>query len=185
MKAIKFVILGCGILGLLSFFLPLISVNIEGKTESFSSMAVISGVDVAKAGVSKVKDELKDNAGELGDQGAEFKGKLDEAESEIQKGLDAVKVFVLILFVPSVLLTLIGGVATFRRKLGRLGGAGALFVGLIGMALAGLVLAAFGELKDDGGSAGIAVYLQLVAGVGGFFGGLLTLIKPDIGGRFG
>ncbi len=185
MKAIKFVILGCGIIGLLSFFLPLFNVTIDGKSTSFSSLAVINGVDMAKAGVSKVKDELKDSAAELGSEGADVKGRLDNAEAEIQKGLDAVKAFVMILFVPSILLTLIGGVAVFRKKLGRLGGAGGLFVGLIGMAMAGLVIAAFGELKDEGGSAGIAVYLQFVGGVGGFLCGLLTLIKPDIGGKFG
>jgi len=44
MKASKFIVLVGGILGILSFFLPLVSVTREGKTVSVSAFEVMKGL---------------------------------------------------------------------------------------------------------------------------------------------
>jgi hypothetical protein len=177
MKAIKFVILAAGLLGLISFFLPLLNVDKDDVHVKISSFDVVKGLQLAEEFKSKVEKDVAtlDETGE----GKAFMNEIDDA-------LAAVKIFVLILFAPSLLLVAIGGVGAARGKLERLGGVGALFVGLIGMAISGLVLAAWGsaEVKESGGSSGIAVYLMFIASIAGFLGGLLTLIKPDRGGRF-
>lgn len=183
MKAIKFVILAAGVLGLLSFFLPYASVDLGEKSLSFSAMDVMSGVELAEQGVDEAKKALEDSAAELGAQGAEVRANM----KEIEDVLDTVKAVIIGCFAPALIFALIGGVGAARGKLGRLGGVGALLLGLIGMGVNGLFLFAWGtpEVKAAGGSAGIGQYLLLVSCTIGFVGGLLTVIKPDEGGRFG
>jgi hypothetical protein len=178
LKAIKFVILAAGVLGLISFFLPLLNVDKEGFKMKISSFDVVKGLELADEFESKVKSDIEalDTAGES----KAFIADIDEA-------LDAIKIFLVVLFAWPVLLLLVGGVGALRGKLERVGGTVALVVGLIGTLLCMLILAAWGsqEVKASGGSSGIAVYTMLLANVTGFICGLLTLIKPDRGGRFG
>jgi len=177
MKAIKFVILAAGLLGLISAFLPLANFEYEQQKVAVSAFDVIKGVEMAEKFKSSVEKDVNalDNTGEA----KAFMSDVDDA-------LNAVKIALLVVFAPFALLCLIGGVGAARGKLERLGGAGSLLVGLIGMAIAGILLAAFGDpkVKADGGSAGVAIYLMFIASIAGFLGGLLTLIKPDRGGRF-
>lgn len=187
MKAIKFVILGAGLLGLLSFFLPYAKVqNKELNVDvSFSAMDVMSGVEVAEKGVGAARKELEAHADEIDDAKtkAEVKGNLKSFDD----ALDVVKGIILVLFAPAFLFVVIGGVGAARGKLGRLGGSGVMIVGLIGLAANGLMVAAFGTegVKQNGGDAGIAQYLLVISCTIGFVCGLLTVIKPDEGGRFG
>ena len=53
MKASKFIVLVGGILGILSFFLPLVSVTREGKTVSVSAFEVMKGLDAVGAAVDE------------------------------------------------------------------------------------------------------------------------------------
>ncbi len=182
MKAIKFVILGAGLLGLISFFLPLA----KHESTSYSAFGVIQGVDAAKSEANKIADQVQDNLAANAD-GTRAQDDVEKLRNDFNEGLDAAKTLVYILLVAPVALALIGGVGVARKKLGRLGGTGALLIGLLGTALSGLVLAAFtsAEFKSDGGSAGIACYTMFIGNITGMICGLLTLIKPDIGGKFG
>lgn len=184
MKAIKFVILGAGLLGLLAFFLPYAKIDSGELKLSFSAMDVMKGVELAEQGVSAAKKELESAADNIENpqDRAEVKGNL----KSIDDALDVVKGIILILFAPAFLFVVIGGVGAARGKLERVGGVGALVLGLIGMAANGIFLAAWGttEVKASGGSAGIAQYLLLFSCTVGFVCGLLTVIKPDRGGRF-
>ena len=178
MKAIKFLILGAGIIGIVSFFLPLLNVDQDEVSLSVSSFDVVTGIELAE----ELRDKVATDVATLDDtgQGSAFVAELDEA-------LDAVKIFLLILFAPIAILFLVGAVGVARRRLGRPGGTLALIAGLIGAGFCAIVLAAWGspEVKASGGSSGVAVYLMFLANIVGFVGGLLTLIKPDRGGRFG
>ena len=178
MKAIKFVILAAGVLGLVSFFLPLLNVDKDDVHVSISSYDVVTGLELAEEFKGKVQSDIEalDETGES----KVFFTELDEA-------LDAIKIFLAVLFAWPVLLLLIGGIGAVRGKLERVGGVLALIVGLLGTLICMLILAAWGsqEVKASGGSSGIAVYTMLLANVTGFICGLLTLIKPDRGGRFG
>src|SRR5688572_15328063 len=144
---------------------------------NISSFDVVKGLELAEEFEGKVKSDIEalDTTGES----KAFIGEIDEA-------LDAIKIFLVVLFAWPVLLLVVGGVGVLRGKLERLGGTVALVVGLIGTGLCMLILAAWGsqEVKSSGGSSGIAVYTMLLANITGFVCGLLTLIKPDRGGRF-
>lgn len=186
MKAIKFVILGAGLLGLLAFFLPYASVkNKEANIDlTFSAMDVMKGVELAQQGVDAVKKEVEAAADKIDDpkQRADAKTNL----KSIDDVLDVVKGVVLLLFAPGFLFVVIAGVGVARGKLERFGGGGVMLLGLVGLAMNGGILALLGdsEVKAGGLSAGLAQYLLVLSCVVGFICGLLTLIKPDSGGRF-
>lgn len=179
MKAIKFVILGCGILGLLSFFLPMLKVTMGEETHSFSAADVMKGVELAEQGVKKAREDLSDEI-------ATAAPEVDKGLKDADEAIDTIKGIIAMFFIPSLLLVAIGGVATFRKKLGRLGGFGTMLFALIGIAMSGFSIAVLGDpsVKSVLG-AGMALYLLLLTGIAGFVCGLLTLIKPDQGGRFG
>jgi hypothetical protein len=184
MKAIKFVILGAGLLGLLAFFLPYAKIESGDLKLSFSAMDVMKGVELAEAGVGAARKELEAAAEDI--ENVETKAEVQGNLKSIDDALDVVKGIILILFAPCFLFVVIAGVGAGRGKLERLGGVGVLILGLIGMAANGQFLAAWGtpEVKAAGGSAGIAQYLLMISCTVGFVGGLLTIIKPDRGGRF-
>ncbi|MCA9675273.1 MAG: hypothetical protein H6709_04950 [Kofleriaceae bacterium] len=179
MKAIKFVILGAGLLGLLSFFLPLVKGTINGETLSFSAGDVMKGVDLAQQGVKQVKDSVTDDISEVAPDAKQSLKDLDDA-------LDTIKGIVILFFAPSFFLFVIGGVGALRKKLGRLGGVGALLIGALGAAMSGFVIAVLSDpgVKEVGFGPGLALYLLMVGDVAAVVCGLLTLIKPDRGGKF-
>lgn len=181
MKALKFVILGAGLLGVLSFFLPYAKIDMGSDSLSFNALDVMRGVDLAESGVSEAKKAVEASA-EL-DQRTELRSDLREVED----ALDMVKGVIIVVFLPFLIFVVIGIVGAIRGKLGRVGGTFALLLGLVAMGINALFLAAWGsaEVKAAGGNAGFAQYILFVASVTAFIGGLLTLIKPDRGGRFG
>jgi hypothetical protein len=182
MKAIKFVILTAGVLGVVSFFLPYAVIDVGKDSLSFSALDVFRGVELASEGVSEAKKALETSAAEY--QGGE---EVRRNLKDIEGALDLVKGIIAVVFIPLVAFVLIGVIGAARGRLERVGGILALLLGLIGMGVNGLFLAAWGtaEVKAAGGSAGIAQYLLMIACTIGFVGGLLTVIRPDRGGRFG
>ncbi len=181
MKAIKFVILGFGVLGLISIFLPYAKV---GST-SFSAWDIMQGVTLAEDALDAA--QAKSESLPLEGMDDESQAKVDQTFKEIDEALDTIKGIMIVLFAPTILFVVIGGIGAARGKLERVGGAGVMVLGLIGLALNSLFLMAWGsaEVKAEGGDAGIAQYLLVMSCVAGFVCGLLTLIKPDRGGKFG
>ncbi len=158
MKATKFIILVGGILGLLSFFLPLVSVHrAEGKA-TVSALQIIKGLETVSVAVDT----------------AEVHSVRDvEVRGAAKQDLGAMKGIVMAVFAPALLLALIGGIAVSRKRFGRGSAALALVFGLIGLGI-GAVLN--GAAEGDGG---IAITLLLVTGVCGTVGGLIGLVKPE------
>jgi hypothetical protein len=164
MKFTKFAVLIAGVLALVSFFLPYGVVRSGGIYIHVSAFDMVKGID----SVSQVSNLPAD---------AELDKSLptDSVNSEESKG------YTMLIFGPPLLLLLIGGVAVMRRKLGRLGGVGALLLGLWAAVFGAALMAAVQKSGAEGASAGAGTYLFLAAGVLGTLAGLLTLIKPDRG----
>ena len=193
MKPAKFIVLVGAVLGLVGFFLPLLKATAEGKEISVSSFQVMTGVQVAQGAVDQVKDEVRSDVAKAGETGAAERAQVKKGLDEVDEMLSRIKIFVLVLFAPTVLLLLIGGIATVRKKFGRGGGILAFLVGGLGTGMWALVNAAIGEVsKEPGGggvAAGIGLWMLLVVGLAGVIGGILVLVKPDDGlrgaGKFG
>jgi hypothetical protein len=154
MKATKFIVLVGGILGILAFFLPLVSVTRGGHTGTVSAFQVMKGLD-------QVSTEV--------DRGAATE--MDRANAK--DGVGAIKGIVMAIFAPAVLLALIGGLGVARKRFGRGAGTLVLLLGLIGLAIGGILKSA------AEGDAGIGLTLLLVTGVSGVVGGILALVKPE------
>lgn len=162
-KAAKFIVLGAGILGLIGFFLPMISVQKSGIEGKLSAFQIVKGIDSAQDVV--------------GEAGAAAAGTADEkrAVSEANDALGAVKGIVLALFVPALLLALFGGIGAAKKRFGRGFGVTSLLVGLLGLGIWALLSSA------AEGSAGIGLHMLLLTGLGGIIGGLVATVKPDRG----
>jgi len=185
MKAIKFVILVAGLIGVAAFVLPLASYDKSLETTSgtqkvelsLSGLTVVGGTDAAEQLKGKVQGDIEtlDTTGDV----KKFMSSLDDL-------LTALKLAVIGIFVPALVLLLVGGVGVARGKLERLGGVFAFVAGILGSAIGIVILGALADpkVKAGGGVAGPAAYLVVVSGIVGLVGGLLTLIKPDSGGRF-
>src|ERR1700690_2729465 len=94
MKASKFIVLVGGILGILAFFLPLVSVTRGDFTGKVSAMQIIKGLDSVTVAVDT----------------AEAHASMDVAtSSEAKKDVGAMKGIVMAVFAPAALLALIGG----------------------------------------------------------------------------
>jgi len=94
MKASKLIVLVGGILGILAFFLPLVSVERQGAKASVSAYQIIKGLDQVEVAV---------------DQGT-ARRELDVATSaSAKKDIGAMKGIVMAIFAPALLLSLIGG----------------------------------------------------------------------------
>lgn len=160
-KATKFIVLAAGLLGLIGFFLPLISVNKSGVEGKLSAFQIVKGIDSAQ--------DVVEN------EGAAVAGTAAEKEmvGDANEALGAVKGIVLALFVPALFLTLFGGIGTAKKRFGRGLGIGSLLFGVIGLAVWALLNSA------AEGSAGIGLHMLLLTGVGGALGGLIATIKPD------
>ena len=160
MKASKLVVLVGGILGILAFFLPLVTVartNVHGTVSAFQLM---KGLDTASGEVDKAEVQ----AASMEDRAAVQTAK---------DGLGALKGIVMAIFAPAILLALIGGLGVVRRKFGRVAGTFSLLLGLIGLGIAALLKSA------AEGDAGIGMTFLLLTGVAGVVGGIMALAKPE------
>lgn len=162
MKASKFVVLAGGILGILAFFLPMVTVTRDGRSASVSALQIVKGVEAVQSAVDR--DDVKAQAAAMGAQ---------EAYSETKDTLSSIKGIVLAIFAPALLLAAIGGLGVARRKFGRGAGALSLLLGLVGLGI-GVLLKGAAE-----GDSGIGLTLLLLTGVLGTVGGLMALVKPE------
>jgi hypothetical protein len=160
MKANKFIVLVGGILGILAFFLPLVSVERDGAKASVSAYQVIKGLDQVEVAV---------------DQGAKQAAYSVETSASAKKDIGAMKGIVMAVFAPALLLSLIGAAGVARKRFGRVAGTFSLLFGLIGLGIGALLKSA---AEGDGG---IGLTLLIVTGLAGVVGGIMTLVKPERG----
>lgn len=158
MKASKFIVLVGGILGILAFFLPMVTLHRADYSGSASAFQIIKGLGAASDAVSA--DQV---------QAASMTGDVQSAK----EGLDAMKGIVMAIFVPAILLAAIGALGVSKKKFGRVAGFFSLALGLVGLGIAVLLRSAAGE------DAGVGLSLLLATGLGGVVGGLLALVKPE------
>src|SRR5574338_614768 len=100
MKASKFIVLVGGILGILAFFLPLVSVERQGVKASVSAYQVIKGLDQVEVAVDQA--------------GARSSVEVATARSE-ERDIGAMKGIVMAIFAPALLLSLIGAAGVARK----------------------------------------------------------------------
>lgn len=172
MKASKLIVLAGGILGILAFFLPLVSVQRDNFHGTVSAFQLVKGLDTASDAVDKA-DAQADTQVNVASFGGEDVAASHAAAGEVKKDLGALKAIVLAIFAPALLLALIGGLGVKRKRFGRGAGALSLVLGLVGLGIA-MILKSAAE-----GDAGIGLTLLLVTGVSGVVGGMLALIKPQ------
>jgi hypothetical protein len=158
MKATKFIVLVGGILGILSFFLPLVSVTRENVTGKVSAFQIIKGLDAVSVEVDAASARSTEEVA---------------LKSEAKKDVGAMKGIVLAVFAPALLLTLIGGLGVARKRFGRGAATFSLLFGLIGLGI-GMILKSAAE-----GDAGIGMTLLILTGVSGVVGGIIGLVKPE------
>jgi hypothetical protein len=163
MKASKFVILVGGILGILAFFLPMVSVSRQGKTVTVSAFQVMKGLEAVSGELDK--DDVHAQA-------ASYEGGTAQLKSA-KDGVDGIKGIVMAIFAPALLLAAIGGAGVARKKFGRVAGTFSLLFGLVGLGI-GAVLKSAAE-----GDSGIGLTLLLITGVAGIVGGIMALVKPE------
>jgi hypothetical protein len=176
MKASKLIVLAGGILGILAFFLPLVSVQRDNFHGTVSAFQLIKGLDTASDAVDKADaqvDSRVDTQVNVASFGGEDVAASHAAAGEVKKDLGALKAIVLAIFAPALLLALIGALGVKRKRFGRGAGALSLVLGLVGLGIA-MILKSAAE-----GDAGIGLTLLLVTGVSGVVGGMLALIKPQ------
>jgi hypothetical protein len=158
MKASKFIVLVGGILGILAFFLPLVSVERQGVKASVSAYQVIKGLDQVEVAVDQA--------------GARSSVDIATAASAKQD-IGAMKGIVMAIFGPALLLSLIGAAGVARKRFGRVAGTFSFLLGIAGLGIAALLKSA---AEGDGG---IGLKLLLVTGVAGLVGGIAALVKPE------
>ena len=159
MKASKFLVLAGGLLGILAFFLPMVTLHRADYTGSASAFQIIKGLGVASDAVNS--DEVRAAAMN------------SETVRSAKEGLDAMKGIVMAIFVPAILLAAIGAFGVSKRRFGRVAGVFSFLFGLIGLGIGALLKSAAGP------DAGIGLNLLLATGVLGTVGGLFALIKPE------
>jgi len=158
MKATKFIVLVGGILGILSFFLPMVSVTREGKTASVSAFQIVKGLDAVGVEVDKAGANREISV---------------ETSASAKKDIGALKGIVMAIFGPAALLALIGAIGVARKRFGRVAASFSLVFGLIGLAIAGLLKSA------AEGDSGIGLTMLLLTGLAGVVGGIMALAKPE------
>jgi len=172
MKASKFIVLLGGILGILAFFLPLVSVTrgagAEQATGTVSAFQIVKGIDEIKVHVDQASTNTHGDVAVSADQ-------LREMKENTKGGLDQIKGIVMAIFAPALLLALLGGAGILRGKFQRLSGVFAFLRGAVGLGIGALLKGA------AEGDSGIGMTLLLVTGVLGLAGGLLALVKPERG----
>ncbi len=160
MKASKFIVLVGGILGILAFFLPMVTVQRSDFSGSVSAFQIVKGLDTLSVAAGSHEATVA-----LADAGASAQSAKD--------ALDGMKGIVMAIFAPALMLVLIGGLGVMRKKFGRVAGTFSLLFGLIGLGIGALLKGA------AEGDSGIGLTLLLVTGVAGVVGGLIALVKPE------
>ena len=173
-KAAKFMVLVAGLMGLVAFFLPFLSVEAEGKSVSVSAFQAVRGISV----VEKEVDKAAGAATAATAEGQAALGELDEV-------LTKVKSFLYAMYAPALLLVLFGLIGVVKQKFGRGFAILSLLMGLIALGFWALLFMAAGEANKGEGQGdaqvalGLGVHLLLGTGILGFLGGIINTVKPD------
>lgn len=165
-KVAKFLVLGAGLAGLLAFFLPLISVSKSGVDGKLSAFQIVKGIDSLNDVVEGTEAESVADA---------------RAKEEANEALGAVKGIVMALFVPALLLAVIGGIGASKKRFGRGLAVPSMLLGLVGLAIWATLSSAASDPTGAESAAGVGMHLLLLTGLGGTVGGLVGTIKPDRG----
>lgn len=168
-KLAKFIVLGGGVLGLLGFLLPLITVSYEDVNAQMTTFQLVKGID-------KIEDIVEVRAEEIP---PEAKAGLADFNAQLEKA----RVFFYGLFAPAALLTLFGLLAVAKARMGRLLGLFSFLVGAGGIGIWVVLQRIVAEAAESGGEAagGIGMHLILVSGALGAIAGLTALISPERG----
>lgn len=189
MKAWKFIILVGGVIGIIGFFLPFMKIGIGDKIE-----IGVSGFAMVK-GLPEARDLLKDEVSKMPEE--QLKKSAEEFSDTAKKAGGLIMMF----YIPTALVLLLGAINTARGRMGRLAG----FLALVAGGAAMLVWVLFNQVvsadvsgavhattNDPTGTAiadaivnntsvamGMGLHLILVSGILGAVAGLGCLIKPD------
>lgn len=176
MKAWKFMLLAGGLVGLIGFFLPFMKV----QNAATNGAVGISGMQMVK-GIADAREILNEEVAKMPEE------QVHKAVAEMNDTLKKAGGLIMMFYIPTALVFLVGLVNTLRKKMGRLAG----LLGLIAGAAAILVWVLFQQVvsSDEAHQAGdaasttvglgIGLHLILVSGVLGAIGGLGALVKPD------
>lgn len=174
MKAWKFMLLAGGLVGLIGFFLPFFKWTHGDSGVSISAFNALKGVGDAREILSEEIAKMP--------------------EPQVQKAIadfnDIVKKagsFVLIFYIPTALMFLVGLVNTIRRKMGRLAGLLGFISGVAAIlcwvlwqqALSSDEAKQVGDATSAAATMATGLHLILISGVIGAIGGLGALVKPD------
>jgi hypothetical protein len=178
MGAAKFLVLVGGIVGIVSFFTPLMEITGAGAEAKISALQIVKGIDTVSdvaTGATKSLAEAAENSGD-----AAVAAELKKGTNDLNSKLAEVKGIVLALWAPALLLLVIGGVAAGRKQFGRLGGSFSFLLGAAGLLVAFGFYKVLGEAAKEGTGQGlIGVHLYAASGALGLIGGLMALIKPE------
>ena len=173
-KATKFIVLACGVLGIVAFFLPLVHVKeVNAKVSAFQ---VVKGLDTFKDEVAKNKDKVADAVEKTG--AGKMSGRdVKELAGGANDAANAIKFIMYGVFAPSIFFLLFGGIGAAGR-FGR-GLSIATFVfGLLGVGIWALMQAG---AKETGVTDALGTGFYALAGA--YFGGtaasLFGIIKPE------
>jgi hypothetical protein len=171
-RAAKFMVLAGGLMGLVAFFLPLLSVDVAGKTLTVTAFQAVRGAEA-------VKQNWESEIGAKVESTPEIKQALDRFDELLTK----VKPYLYIMYAPAALLVLLGLIGVMKQKFGRGFGVLSLLLGLVAFGFWALLYFAAGEAKKEQAEVvfgvGLGVHLLLGTGILGFVGGAVNTFKPD------
>ncbi len=173
MKATKFIVLAGAVLGLIALFLPVSKTKsaLFGEAE-YSAFQLLKGdkaSDIVSMKNEALDKELREV--EVGDS---------DASRTLQKAMDDAKTGVIIVWSPIFVLLILAVIGVATGKYGRALGITGLVFALI-CTLFGMIMMGAGEGDTQPGP---AVYLVFAAGIVCVVGSVMTIVKPDVGGRF-
>jgi hypothetical protein len=189
MKAWKFIVLAGGIIGLLGFFLPFMKFGVGNSgSVGVSGFALVKGLPEARELLANEIEKMPEE-------------QIKKAAAELEDSAKKAGGLIMMFYIPTALVLLIGAVNTARGKMGRLAG----FLGLLAGGAAILVWVLFQQVMsadvagqvhattgDPTGKAiaeaivdnvsvqmGLGLHLILLSGIFGAVAGLGCLVKPD------
>jgi hypothetical protein len=173
-KAAKYLVLVAGLMGLVAFFLPMVTAEHQGQKISASAFQAVRGVSI---GEEKLDEASKTQAA------ATPEGQ--KAVSDMGDFLTKVKAFLYGVYAPALLLTLFGLIGVLKKKFGRGFGVLSVLLALVVLGLWALFFMAQGEVNKDATEGkialGLGIHLLLGTGILAFIGGITNTVKPDYG----
>lgn len=167
MKASAALVVIGGLLGLVGFFMPFVTMKRDGFAVTMSASQFVRGQIPHVKADDKYQQEVLTSA----DGRAAMQAGVDESAKAIEN-LQEIKTFIIVVYAVPAVLLLLGVIGLLRQRFGR--GIGTLCL-LLGLGVLGI-----GTLLQSAseGQAGLGVTLLLPAGAAVALGGLIALIKP-------